>query len=51
MAPPRAALLAALLLAAAAHCSNDPYPAGDGDRRVLYLSFSSPPKTLDPAIA
>jgi ABC-type transport system substrate-binding protein len=42
-------LLAAVL--ALAGCTNDPYPAADGDRKVLYSSFSEAPKTLDPAVA
>jgi len=32
-------------------CSNNPYPDQDDDRKVLYLPFSEPPKTLDPALA
>lgn len=32
-------------------CSNDPYPRGDQDVRVLYSSFSEQPKTLDPAVS
>jgi oligopeptide transport system substrate-binding protein len=43
--------VALLLLLFLAHCSNNPYPDADGDRKVLYASFSSPPKTLDPAVA
>jgi ABC-type transport system substrate-binding protein len=38
-----------LLLASG--CTNDPYPAADRDRKVLYSSFSEAPKTLDPAVA
>jgi ABC-type transport system substrate-binding protein len=41
--------LAASLAAAA--CTNNPYPDGDRRGRVLYSSFSDPPKTLDPAVA
>jgi oligopeptide transport system substrate-binding protein len=32
-------------------CTNDPYPASDRDKRVLYSSFVEAPKTLDPAVA
>jgi ABC-type transport system substrate-binding protein len=42
------ALCGLLLLAA---CTNDPYPAADGDKRVYYSSFVEAPKTLDPAVA
>jgi ABC-type transport system substrate-binding protein len=38
-----------LLLASA--CTNDPYPAADRDKKILYSSFSEAPKTLDPAVA
>jgi ABC-type transport system substrate-binding protein len=38
-----------LLLAAG--CSNDPYPAAESEKKVLYTSFAEPPKTLDPAVA
>jgi len=41
--------LCGLLLGAG--CTNDPYPAADRDKKVLYTSFSSEPKTLDPAVA
>ncbi len=34
----------------AAGCTNDPYPASDRDKKVLYSSFSEAPKTLDPAV-
>ena len=40
--------LAATVLAA---CGNDPYPGADADRKVVYLPFSEPPKTLDPQVA
>jgi ABC-type transport system substrate-binding protein len=43
-----AGLCAGLL---AAGCTNDPYPAADRDKKVLYSSFSEAPKTLDPAVA
>jgi ABC-type transport system substrate-binding protein len=32
-------------------CGNDPYPGQDDERKVLYLAFSEPPKTLDPQVA
>jgi len=32
-------------------CSNDPYPAGDADRKILYGPFTDAPKSLDPATA
>lgn len=32
-------------------CSNNPYPGADADQRILYTSFSEPPKTLDPAVS
>jgi ABC-type transport system substrate-binding protein len=32
-------------------CTNDPYPDADRDKKVLYTSYSAPPKTLDPAVA
>ncbi len=38
-------------VALALGCSNNPYPDQDDDRKVLYLPFSEPPKTLDPALA
>ena len=41
--------LCGLLLAAG--CTNDPYPAADRDKKILYSSFSEAPKTLDPAVA
>ncbi len=42
-------LLAAVVLASG--CTNDPYPAADRDKKVVYSSFSEAPKTLDPAVA
>src|SRR5262245_22259328 len=48
----RRTILAALCgLLLASGCTNDPYPAADRDKRVLYSSFSEAPKTLDPAVA
>lgn len=42
-------LLCSLGLLAA--CSNNPYPDADDQKKVLYLPFVSPPKTLDPAVS
>jgi oligopeptide transport system substrate-binding protein len=36
---------------AAVGCTNNPYPAADRDKKVLYSSFHEAPKTLDPAVA
>ncbi len=35
----------------ASGCTNLPYPDADSAEKVLYLPFSDPPKTLDPAVA
>jgi ABC-type transport system substrate-binding protein len=43
-----AGLCAVLLISG---CTNDPYPAADRDRKVVYSSFSEAPKTLDPAVS
>jgi ABC-type transport system substrate-binding protein len=32
-------------------CSNNPYPGEDSNKKILYTSFSEPPKTLDPAVS
>jgi len=32
-------------------CSNDPYPAEDTGKKILYSSFVEAPRTLDPAKA
>ncbi len=32
-------------------CTNDPYPKGHADDKVLYSVFDEAPKTLDPAVA
>jgi peptide/nickel transport system substrate-binding protein len=40
-----------LLLLLGAGCTNDPYPAADRAKKVLYTYFAEPPKTLDPAVA
>lgn len=45
---------AALALAASlgvAACGNDPYPGAESDRKIVYVAFSEPPKTLDPQVA
>ncbi len=48
--PGRAAALgAALLSAACGPVWNDPYPAADAGRNVLYSAFTERPKHLDPA--
>src|SRR5258705_4705059 len=36
---------------AVAACGNDPYPGADTERKVVYLPFAEPPKTLDPQVA
>ena len=46
-----AAVLAAVAALAGLACTNDPYPDTDADRKVLYLPFDEPPKTLDPQVA
>src|SRR5204863_720288 len=45
-----AVLVLAVGMAVAA-CGNDPYPGADTDRKIVYLPFSEPPKTLDPQVA
>ncbi|HWP67557.1 MAG TPA: ABC transporter substrate-binding protein [Candidatus Limnocylindria bacterium] len=35
----------------AAACTNNPYPDADATRKLEYLAFSAPPKTLDPAVS
>jgi ABC-type transport system substrate-binding protein len=47
----RCAVLAALALVGAAACGNDPYPAADAEKKILYQSMALVPKTLDPAVA
>jgi oligopeptide transport system substrate-binding protein len=32
-------------------CSNNPYPDADNQKKVIYLPFVTPPKTLDPAVS
>ena len=49
--PRLAWLLALLACAGAPACTNDPYPDEDSDRKILYIQFSEPPRTLDPAEA
>jgi ABC-type transport system substrate-binding protein len=38
-------------VACALGCTNNPYPPGESDKKILYQNFSDPPKTLDPAVA
>jgi len=40
-----------LLWCSLSGCSNNPYPEGQEEQKVLYLPFATPPKTLDPAIS
>jgi ABC-type oligopeptide transport system substrate-binding subunit len=44
----RVAVMLALLLVG---CTNDPYPAGDDAKKIVYVPFETPTKTLDPAVA
>jgi ABC-type transport system substrate-binding protein len=44
----RVAVMLALLLVG---CTNDPYPAGDDTKKIVYVPFETPTKTLDPAVA
>jgi oligopeptide transport system substrate-binding protein len=39
------------VLVALAACTNDPYPDADTGKKLLYLPFDEPPKTLDPQVA
>ncbi|WP_077728929.1 ABC transporter substrate-binding protein [Methylocaldum sp. 14B] len=48
---PAAVLLLTFLLAACGSPLNNPYPAGDKGRNILYTSFTERPKHLDPARA
>jgi ABC-type transport system substrate-binding protein len=41
--------VAALLLAGCGNVWNDPYPAADAGRNILYTAFTDRPKHLDPA--
>lgn len=47
----RALLTTLWVLVCLAACSNNPYPGADSDKKILYTSFSEPPKTLDPAVS
>jgi ABC-type transport system substrate-binding protein len=40
-----------LLLLLGVGCTNDPYPAADRAKKILYTYFPEAPKTLDPAVA
>ncbi len=42
-------LIAAIFLSACGQAWNDPYPAGDAGRNILYTAFTDRPKHLDPA--
>lgn len=44
-------MLLFVALSVLAGCSNNPYPSADDRDKVLYLPFTVPPKTLDPAIS
>jgi oligopeptide transport system substrate-binding protein len=44
-------LLSAFCLLASAGCSNNPYPAGETAKPILYGFLGDDPKTLDPSIA
>jgi len=41
-------IVVVLVTACAEHSWNDPYPAGEADKNILYSSFSERPKHLDP---
>jgi oligopeptide transport system substrate-binding protein len=48
----RVRILAGAMLVLGMACTNNPYPDGDSDKKVLYRNMSrSAPKTLDPAVA
>jgi ABC-type transport system substrate-binding protein len=49
--PAKLALAAGLALTACGSPPNNPYPAGDNGRNILYTSFEERPKHLDPARA
>jgi len=40
-----------LVLGLGGGCTNNPYPDADETAKVLYVAFSSPPKTLDPQVS
>ena len=42
-------LFSVLLLSACGQVWNDPYPASDAGRNILYTAFTDRPKHLDPA--
>jgi ABC-type transport system substrate-binding protein len=44
----RVALVVVALLVG---CTNDPYPEEDDGRKIVYIPFETPTKTLDPAVA
>jgi oligopeptide transport system substrate-binding protein len=47
----RLTLVAGLCAVLLSGCTNDPYPAADRTRKIVYSSFFEAPKTLDPAVA
>jgi len=51
LALPPVVHLALLFVLLGFGCSNDPYPARDADKRILYSAFREAPRTLDPARA
>ena len=44
-----ACLISVIFLTACGQAWNDPYPAGDAGRNILYTAFTDRPKHLDPA--
>ena len=42
-------LIAVIVLAGCGQAWNDPYPAADAGRNILYTAFTDRPKHLDPA--
>ena len=44
-----ACLISVIILAGCGQAWNDPYPAGDAGRNILYTAFTDRPKHLDPA--
>lgn len=41
----------AAVLVVGSACTNDPYPGGDAERKILYSAYREAPKTLDPVKA
>ena len=46
-----AELVWALVAAVLGGCTNNPYPDADDSRKILYIAYSEPPKTLDPQVS